>query len=213
VNVAWTRTIDPTDPAIDVATVKLHCRGASSTVEDPWFADKVKAATGLAESYLNRGLMPQTWKLAQDRFSPIIWLPMAAPLNGDPTVQYYDGDGNLQTVDPSIYLVDVVSEPARLVLAPGKVWPVIQPRRASAVPVTYPVGFADASKIPAEIISGELLLIEHWYTNRGAALVGASAAVQTIPFGLDALWGSHVVHWREPHDWLDGYGYGNGSSC
>lgn len=80
----------------------------------------------------------------------------AIRLDGPPvvsvqSVKYLDVDGTLQTLDPQDYLVDLVSEPAYVVPAPGKTWPT-EYDRINAVTVDYTRGYsADATGIPAGI--------------------------------------------------------------
>jgi hypothetical protein len=51
---------------------------------------------------------------------------MAAPLQSVTTVKYYDASGVLQTLASTVYQVDTVSQPGRIVLAPTQIWPTVQ---------------------------------------------------------------------------------------
>jgi hypothetical protein len=56
------------------------------------------------------------------------------------SITYVDATGTLQTLDPSTYRVDLNSEPARIVLAPGTYWPYSQNYLPGSVCVNYTAG-------------------------------------------------------------------------
>jgi hypothetical protein len=136
VGCAWTRTVEPVLSAVSLEDVKAHARitdDASNNVLDAYIA----TATQEAEAYMGRGILTQTWKLVLEGFANIIPLPMAAPLQNDSgaspstavVVQYYDADGTLQTLATTVYDVDTVSRPGRVVLKPDQSWPSLQHSR------------------------------------------------------------------------------------
>lgn len=81
------------------------------------------------------------------------------PLQTVESVKYYDQDGVKQTLDPSQYLVDTVSEPARITPAPNTAWPTTQ-NRVNAVEVAFTCGYGAASAVPQGI--------KHWIIMRVA---------------------------------------------
>ena len=191
-NVAWTRTVEPVagNEPVTLTEAKAQVR-QTLTTEDTYLGTLIVGARNRAEEYLSRGLFTQTWKLTQDAWSEAIWLPRAAPLQSVTSVKYYDDTGTLQTVATSTYLVDVVSEPAKIDLAPYQIWPVLQPHRAGAVEITYVVGWTDVANIPQAIKLGLQLLIAHWYANRGDN--GAA-----LPAEVESLWAPYRTYWRPP---------------
>ena len=114
---------------------------------------------------------------------------MAAPLQNNPqaspstapVVQYYDPTGTLQTLAPTSYLVDPVSRPGRLVLAPGAIWPTVQAGRgADAVQITYVVGWTNPYLVPERIKQGIRMYLSYLECDRegtsGNAAQAAAAA-------------------------------------
>jgi uncharacterized phiE125 gp8 family phage protein len=92
------------------------------------------------------------------------------PVQSVASVRYYDSAGTLQTVDPSLYRLDV-GIPSRLYPNYGKVWPVPQPNWG-VIQITYVVGYGNAaSDLPAAILgpvtAAILLAVGHLYEHRG----------------------------------------------
>jgi hypothetical protein len=108
------------------------------------------------------------------------------PLQTIDSIRYYDPVGLLQTLDPSLYLVDNISEPARVTPAPGAVWPSTQ-NRANAVEVQFTTGYGDLGEsIPRGIRAWMLMRIGDLYENREAVVMGVRGTVGTHPF-IDRL--------------------------
>jgi uncharacterized phiE125 gp8 family phage protein len=191
---AWKRTVDAVLEPVTVADAQQHLR-VTSTDEQAWIARAVKAARQQIEEYVHFGLLTQTWQYVQAGFTPEIVLPMAGPLQSA-TVQYYDAAGALQTASSSLYDVDTVTEPGRLVLKPDQVWPQTQAGRANAVLVTYLVGQTSVQNVRADIVSALLLLVGDQYEHREQTVVGTIAA--TLPRGVEALLAPLRIWWRAP---------------
>jgi uncharacterized phiE125 gp8 family phage protein len=155
----------------------------------------IRSARAQVESHLGRGLLTQTWKLALDAFADEMVLPMAAPLQSVTHVKYYNTSGTLTTLSSSVYQVDTLSEPGRVLLAPDQTWPDLQSGRLLAVEITYVVGWTSVDQIPAPIVDAMHLLIGDRDAHREDTLVGSATR---LPRGVDALLGPHRVWWREP---------------
>ncbi len=113
----------PTVSAIDLADVKRNLRiDTDDTSLDAILPAWIDGVIAHAEHYAGRALMSQGWRMVLDAFPTTIKLPIAPVISVD-TVKYYDVAGVLQTLASTEYLVDSVSEPGRIVPAPGKVWP------------------------------------------------------------------------------------------
>lgn len=124
----------------------------------------IQAAREYCENYTSRAYLPQTWRYSLDAFpwygANINWtdrfsvyqraglwtksleitLPRP-PLIDLVSIQYLDVNGVLTTIDPSFYVVDYDSEPARVVPAPGNYWPYPQLYRPNTVQITYISGY------------------------------------------------------------------------
>jgi uncharacterized phiE125 gp8 family phage protein len=191
----YQRVTAPTlEPITDGEAIE-HLNLSSANVQIGRLQQSIRGARGSAEEYMGRGLLTQTWKYAQDVFTDEIRLPMAAPLQ-TATVQYYNTSGVLTTLDASTYVVDTLSEPGRIYLAPNKVWPSLQSERQLGVEITYVVGWTDPALIPPAIIDGLYLAIGDRYEHREGLVVGTiSAELSLSAMGQFAL---HLVSWIEP---------------
>ncbi len=158
------------------------------------FYSYIKASRQTAEEYMGRGLLTQTWKLTLSRFEDVIWLPMAAPLQSVTTVKYYDTAGVLQTLASTVYTVDTVSRPGRLVRAPVQSWPSVQlDRLSNPVEITYVVGWATAEDVPERIKQGIRLHVAYMQYDREGLDERAKYACQAASM----CW-SDIVYWKPP---------------
>lgn len=176
----------PTVEPVSLQQAKLHLRvigdpsDVSANPEDTYISALIVAARQRAEHLTGRALMPQTLELALDSFSRVIRLPRP-PLASVSSVKYLDVAGNLQTLDPSAYIVDDHSEPACLLASDA--WPVTK-AASNAVLVRYVAGYATAQAVPDTIKSWMLLCIGMLYANRESVVPGVSVAA--LP-GVDRL--------------------------
>ena len=208
------RIIAPTVEPITVATAKAHCRVDLSN-DDDLFGLYISAAREYAEKRLNRALISQTWQLSLDtfpwggyragpgtrnayKFSNDYWsagmsiLLPRPPLIQVTSITYLDQTGTRQTLDPTQYIVDPASEPARIVPFVGTYWPYLQAYQPSGVQVTYTAGYgAGPSSVPADIQLALLMLVGHYYENREATSQGLP--VTNIPLAVDALLDAHAL--------------------
>lgn len=185
----WRRTTAPVIPLLSIAEARAQCRIDQSD-EDTLLAIYIQAATGMAESYLHRGLLTQTWTLGAEDWSDELYLPNAAPLQSITSVKYRAVDGTLTTLASSGYVTDTISEPGCLFRAPNAVWPALQADRENRIEIAYVVGWTRASDVPADIRLGALLLVEHFYTHRGAD------PKADLPPAVKALWAPLRVWWH-----------------
>lgn len=128
-------------------------------------------------AWFNRALITQTWKLSLDHFPlycerpEVMWMRQFSivvplpPLQSVGSIQYVDGDGNLQTLDPSLYVVDTQSEPGEIAPAYGTIWPVTR-WQPNAVTVVFTAGYGAATKVPEEIKVWMKQVVAYRYDNR-----------------------------------------------
>lgn len=101
-------------------------------------------------------------------------------------ISYTDTEGTTQTL--AAYFSPLGVFPVKVLPAIGSSFPVIP--KGGSITVTYTAGFADAD-VSAEKVTAKqavLLLIEHWYDNRGAVVVGSGGqgAVE-LPFAVRSI--------------------------
>ena len=181
---------------LDLAKAHLRVDGDD---EDDEITLLCAAVRKFFEKSCEQALVPENWLLTLDHFPnwegvaindyQKLWdligirLPRSpVPARGTTQVnfiQYIDPAGNLQTVDPSIYLVDASTVPVRIAPAFGQIWPIARYQMA-AVSVSYTI----APVVDEDIKLGMLLLLSHWFQNREAVLAGAYAQV---PLGVQSI--------------------------
>lgn len=144
-----------------------------------------KAARQMAENYTGRYLLSQTVTLCIDANNQItdpLWegtkvgpdinfyknyitLP-GGKVTAVNSVKTYDDADTATTMSTSKYYVDLVREPARVVLRTGETWPTAL-RVANAIEIEYVVGYATPGAIPEDIRIGMLQHIAYMYDQRG----------------------------------------------
>lgn len=186
IRLAYTRTVAPILQPISLAEAKAQARIVHDN-SNGVLLGYIKTATHEAEQFMARGLLTQTWQCWYPGFAESLWLPMAAPLQNDalaspstvPIVQYYDGDGVLQTLATSYYTVDTMSRPGRIVRKANQSWPSTQSDRgAGSVLVTYVVGWSAANLIPESIRQGIRSYVTYLDADRDGLLDQADRARQ-----------------------------------
>ncbi|MGD9644058.1 MAG: head-tail connector protein [Elusimicrobiales bacterium] len=182
----------PTEEPVSLAEAKNHLR-VDVADDDGLISALIAAAREYCEAFQNRAYVTQTWQLWLDAWPEgnEIRIPRP-PLQAVNAIKYYGADGAEYTLAPADYLVDTQSEPGRLVLAPGRGWPSVTLRPASAVCVEFVAGYGAPNKVPQRVKQAILLLVGHWYDTREIAAVGR--LVNEVPFTVNALlWQERVV--------------------
>jgi len=203
------RTVEP-GALLTTAEAKLWLR-VEVADDDALIDALVKAAVDYAETVTGRSLVTQTWRLTLDRFPGGLSAestaayraahageraPGAAVLEDQAirlprprliavtALQYVDTAGVTQTLAATEYQVAGATEPARLLPAYGKVWPVTR-WQAEAVTVTYTAGYGAAAAVPEGLRLAVKLILAHWYERREETVTGTIIA--QIPLGAEAL--------------------------
>lgn len=183
-----------TPPAVEpllLPDAKAHLR-VDIADDDALITTLIKAAREWCEGYQNRAFITQTWRLHLDAWPrEYIRIPRP-PLQSVTSVKYTDSAGSQTTWPAAEYLVDVHSEPGRIVPAYGKSWPTATLQPVSAIEVEFVAGHGDAATdLHERIIQAMKLLVGHLYENREAtverALVETPFAVKAL-LGLDRIW-------------------------
>jgi len=125
-----------------------------------------------------------------------IYLPKP-PLVSVDSITYIDETGTQQTLDPSAYIVDGMSEPARLVPVPGTSWPATQ-RRVNSISVTFTCGYGNAgTDVPSGIRVWMLMMAGTLYENRELIAVLNRGQIKELPI-FDGLLDDYRVQTFDP---------------
>ena len=127
-----------------------------SSFDDEKLDIYIRAARKFAETLCNRTLIATRYRLTLDafpdeappdsEFGPILTLAFG-PVLKVVSITYVDTNGDWQTVDSALYVVDLGSV-TRIALVPGQSWPTAD-SRIGAVRVTYDAGDAAAVTVVA----------------------------------------------------------------
>lgn len=176
--------------------------------EDATIAGCVSAAVQWADGldgFLGRALIDQTWELTLDAFpTSVDSFPTGNSTTGEiriplpPLIEivsvYYDDPGGIpQTLDPSKYSVDKVSQPGWIV--PVGSWPTTF-AGINAVRIRFRAGYVDASSspnvgaVPESIKQALKLYAVHTYDVRSLSVAGRETS---IPWSAEQLLRRHRV--------------------
>lgn len=141
-----------------------------TTADDDLITALISAAREMCEQYTRRILVTTTIDEYFDGFPDnvrpvdrdIIYLSRG-PVQSVTSVKYVDAIGSEQTVDTAAYVVDTISEPARIASTAG--WFATN-GIINQVIVRYVVG-TDVDSIPKPLKQGMLLIISDLYDKRG----------------------------------------------
>lgn len=178
-------TAPATEP-ISLNEAKQHCV-VDFNNDDTLISSLIVAAREYCETYQNRAYLTQTWELILDLWPQIINLPMS-PTQSVSSIKYKDYEGLEKTVEASDYIVDTDSEPARIIPAHGKTWPMSEPlQKIAGIRIRYVAGYSSAVLVPQKVKQAILLLVGHWYNNREALVIGNLSVSKEIEFSVKAL--------------------------
>lgn len=165
---------------------------SSNTTADPLLATLIAAARGHAEQELKRKLITQTLDAYFDSFPSEILLP---PLQSVTSIVYTDDAGDEQTLSASLYTVDAVSIPARIVPAYGQAWPSTRDQ-PNAVRVRFVAGYGLAAAVPNCVKQWMLLDVKAMYDNRDKMASGTSFA------SLPSVYVDGLLDPERVHGWI-----------
>lgn len=165
----------PTEEPVTLAEAKAHI-GLTHDSDDDLVNRMIQTAREEAESFLRGSIMPQTIIGYLDCFADVIDIPFP-PLRSVDSIQYVDSDGALQTLDTSVYEVDLHGK--RVYRAYGQSWPTVR-NQPLAITIIFQSGYADSDSVPAKIKSAILLLVGEMYENREEQSIGVSKSSNTI---------------------------------
>lgn len=120
-----------------------------------------------------------------------IYLPFS-PLQSISSITYVNVDGQTQTLSPSAYKVDNISEPARVLPAYGTTFPATR-NEINAVQITLTAGWTSAAQVPAPIKSWMLLRLGAMYENRESDTVIQRGIMDSLPFADQLLTPYRVI--------------------
>ena len=177
-------TAAPAAEPISLAEAKAHLRVDASD-EDALLNALIVAARMFIERNLGLALITQGWSYFLDFWprSCCVTLPIS-PVEAVSAVKVHDGAGGFVDLDADAYAIDVLSQPARLVLRSAV--PAVASRELNAFEIALTAGYGDeASDVPAPIRHALTLLVAHWFERREPVVLGV--APQEVPATIAGL--------------------------
>lgn len=186
---ALVRTSAPSVEPVTTAEAKAHCRIDSSD-EDSYIDLLIELARDVIEDETSRRLITQTykWKLNNWPLARRLDFPVL-PIQSVTSIVYTDREGTSTTFATSNYIVDIDSEPARIVLKSGVLWPLpsLSLLEANAIVITFVAGYGDAaSDVPERLKHAMKMIISHVFENREETIPTA-IRVEELPLGVQRL--------------------------
>lgn len=179
----YKRTSGITVEPISIAQARMQIGlDSADTSMDTMLTPLISAAREYVEKYTNRSLITAIWVAYLDSFDKWGIELFKLPISELTSIKYYDTDNVLQSlVEDTDYVVDIISEPARLFPVSGESWPDTYDK-PNAVEITFKSGYsATSADVPKTIQAAMLMIIAHLEANRG------DEGFRTMPKTIDLL--------------------------
>lgn len=161
---------------------------AATAADDTLITGLIAAAREVAEAILWRKLITQTWYGYLDCFPKkdhfhVPW----GNLQSVTSLKYKDSAGTETTMTVTTdYLVDIDSDPGRIVLPYSGVWPSATLYPVNPITIEFVCGYgAAATAVPAAIRTAIKILAAHYYENREMVVFGQT--IENIPRTVERL--------------------------
>lgn len=178
-----------TSEIITLSEAKTHLRVFHDD-DDDYIERLVTHVVSIAESRMNRALLSSVWELVIDAFKNEIEIPKGK-VTAISYVKYLDENGVYQTLSSSYYEKDLVSEPARIVLARGYSYPIAQ-KNINNVKIGFTAGWESVDDIPKGIIQILYFHLSVLYDQRSPIVIGTSA--NKVPDTIDGLYSMFKIN-------------------
>ncbi len=196
--------IGPSSELVSLAEAKDHCR-ITADIEDSQIAGFILTARRYAEGTTRRtfgaqtidciydsytGSWPRTTVYEQGSCFSIARLEFpVSPVRTVLSVRYVGADGGQALLDPSNYAARLDGSVAYIEPAFATVWPALRGQSAAIV-ARVEAGWTPET-FPDDLRQALLMLIEHFYNNRGAVITGST--VVEVPMAAEAMLSGYRV--------------------
>lgn len=172
--VSYEETVPAGDSPVTLAEAKAHCRVEGGEDND-LIAGLIGAATKYAQDYQWSQLISATWKQRIYQFPDGEIELHPNPVTAVASVTYVDINGDTQTLTENTdYVVDTRRKPAIIRAAYNTWWPAAR-GYADDVTIQFTAGYGTRSAVPQHTKQAILMLVAHWYDNRGNGCESVSA--------------------------------------
>lgn len=154
--------VEAPSPLLTAEQLRPHLN-LTDDLDDAMLDTLIALATNRVEQLLHRSLGEQSHKLYFDYDFPYQIYLLRPPILEVTAIKYIDTEGEEQTVDESIYEVDLIGVPPSIVPAYGCEWPDDVKQKRNAVWVEYTAGYEE---IPPEILQAIKIIATGFYLVR-----------------------------------------------
>lgn len=186
---------DSTLPIVTLAEAKLHCK-VDNDADDSLIANLITAAKKTCEKFTNRSLINQTWAASFDYVDFVkaknYYLPFGK-IQSITSVATYNQDNTQTIIAPDNYR----TFGSRFIFNSTYTLPAYGDFRTDgAMQIVWVAGFgATADDVPQDIKQAALLLIRHWYENRGVVYSPlGKAEAETLPMNVVAILSNYRIY-------------------
>jgi uncharacterized phiE125 gp8 family phage protein len=211
----------PVVEPITLAEAKSYLRITNSN-DDAFITALISGVRRRCEEYTQRSLITQTWTLWRDRLLerncrnaeqggdlPVNYDPRLdealdlprPPLQSVSFMNSYAVDNSASQFSTSNYFVDTASEPGRICLNTGAIWPV-QGRRFNCYEIEFVAGYGSTgTSVPDDLKQGMFFLLKTLYADKSKmyesdeprSLTGVND--KSLPEIIKGLWNPYrVIH-------------------
>jgi len=191
-------TQQPASEPLTLEEAKAHLRILlSETYDDTYITALITAARNVVENKTWRSLVSQQWSLNLDytelnhyslyqnngAMQPQIIELEKCPIISVDSITYYDVNNSQQTLSSSAYQVDILHEPARIVLNN----PPTCYNKLNTLTINFTAGY---STVPESIKAAMKIIISDMYTFRETIVLSRTTELQSVenllnPYKLD----------------------------
>lgn len=162
----------PTEYPLTINEAKAHLNVLSSE-DDIMVQFLIEVATAQAEDITNRQLMSAVYELSMDILPERFELKKPPLISVDKIEYIPDGSESYVLLDPSLYIVDDMVEPAMIIKHRDANYPAIS-WMPNSVRVTFTAGYENATSVPKPIKQWMLIRIATLFEHREEIVVGVS---------------------------------------
>lgn len=187
----------PTDEPITLTEAKLQTRVTHSD-EDALLNRCIRSAREYCETYTRRKFLTQTVRMTIDwGFPHVLFLPFGKTQSvPSTTFTYVDTNGVVTEVPASLYVLDKISDDARVHLDFDQVWPTPRIQR-STISIDWVSGYGDAgSDLPGNLLQAVFAMCAHYYEVRQPELLTIGGVVSKFSKAADDLMNPYVKHYH-----------------
>jgi uncharacterized phiE125 gp8 family phage protein len=168
------RVVAPATEPLTLDEAKLYLR-VTDDAQDTLINDLIVTARMMAEQWLKRSLITQSWKLAYDDYvAECVQLPMG-PVDSIGSVTIVNRDLTTQSISSSTYYLNAVRD--TIVFQSALV--------GFRIEIVYSAGFGNASSVPRPVKQGMLAHIASMFDYRGeadASVLPAQSLALYVPY-------------------------------